>query len=259
MPARAPGTAGRLAQAPRTTDRGRLNHLTAKEAREAPDVVTGEFMINGNKALVLFDSGATSSYVTTKFVIQYSLPMTLREKPIVTSSPLGDKKSIFACKWVKIMIRGLPFAADLTVLQSNGIDVILGMDWLTAHKGLISCSLRLVTLEHPCGRKIEVEPLSAKGTPLIYNLNNLGEKSLSEVPIVCEYLDGFLEELPGLPLDRDIEFVIDLMPGTAPIAKRPYRISVEELEELKKQLKELLEKQYIRPSTSPWGSPVLFV
>ena len=56
------------AQAPRTTDRGRLNHLTAKEAREEPDIVTGEFMISGNKALVLFDSGTTSSYVTTKFV-----------------------------------------------------------------------------------------------------------------------------------------------------------------------------------------------
>ena len=125
------------------------------------------------------------------------------------------------------------------------------MDCLTSHKGVISCSPRLVTLEHPSGTKIEVEPLCTKGTPLVYNLNNLGEKSLSELPVVCEYLDVFPEELLGLLLDRDIEFVIDLVPGIAPIAKQPYRMSVEELEELKKQLKELLDKQYIRPSASP--------
>jgi len=69
----------------------------------------------------------------------------------------------------------------------------------------------------------------------------------------------FLEELPWLPPNRDIEFAIDLMPGTTPIAKRPYRMLVEELVELKKQLKELLDKEYIQPSASPWGSPVLFV
>jgi len=79
------------------------------------------------------------------------------------------------------------------------------------------------------------------------------------VPVVCEYPDVFLEELPGLPPDRDVEFVIDLVPGTAPITKCPYRMSVEELVELKKQLQELLDKQYIKPSTSPWRSPVLFV
>ena len=116
MPARTPGAAGRPAQAPRTTDHGYLNHLTAEEAREAPDIVIGVFLINGNRAVVLFGSGATSSYVTTKFVKKYSLSMTLREKPIVTSSPLGDQKCTFACKGVKIMIQGLPFTADLTVL-----------------------------------------------------------------------------------------------------------------------------------------------
>ena len=69
----------------------------------------------------------------------------------------------------------------------------------------------------------------------------------------------FPEELPGMPPDGDVEFVIDLLPGTGPIAKRPYRMSVDELEELKKQLKEFSDKGYIRPSASPWSSPVLFV
>jgi len=84
-------------------------------------------------------------------------------------------------------------------------------------------------------------------------------KILEDVPIVCEYPDVLPKELPGMPPDRDIEFIIDLLPGTGPIAKRPYRMATDELKELKEQLRELHEKGYIRPSSSPWGSPVLFV
>jgi len=233
--------------------------MTEKEARETPEVVTGMYLINGAKALVLFDSGATSSYVSTKFASQNSLPMTIRSRPILSSSPLGDLRCTLECKGVRIMIQGMPFMANLTMLKLEGIDVILGMVWLTKHKGVISCSPRLVTLEHPSGRKIEVEPLKSREVPRMYNLVGSEEQTLHDVPVVCEYPDVFPEELLGLPPDRDIEFAIDLVPGTAPIAKRPYRMSVEELVELKKQLKDLLDKCYIRPSASPWGSPVLFI
>ena len=88
---------------------------------------------------------------------------------------------------------------------------------------------------------------------------NMETKTLEEVPVVNEYPDVFPEELPGMPPDRDIEFVIDLVPGTAPIAKRPYRMAASELAELKKQLEELQRIGFIRPSSSPWGAPVLFV
>ena len=83
--------------------------------------------------------------------------------------------------------------------------------------------------------------------------------SLEEVPIVCEYLDVFLEELPGIPPDWDIEFIIELIPRTGPIAQIPYRLSPQECEELKKQLDAMLRMGLIRPSASPWGSPVIFV
>jgi hypothetical protein len=76
---------------------------------------------------------------------------------------------------------------------------------------------------------------------------------------VCEYPDVFPEELPGMPPDRDIEFSIELLPGTAPISKRPYRLDAKDLVEVKKQIEELLEKGFIRPSSSSWGAPVLFV
>ena len=84
-------------------------------------------------------------------------------------------------------------------------------------------------------------------------------KSLEGVPVVNEYPDVFPDELPGMPPDRDIEFSIDLVPGTSPIAKRPYRMAASELAELKKQLEELQQSGFIRPSSSPWGAPVLFV
>ena len=75
-----------------------------------------------------------------------------------------------------------------------------------------------------------------------------------EVPVVKDYPDVFPEELPGMPPDRDIEFLIELLPGTGPISKRPYQMPANDLEEIKKRIKELLEKGYIRPSSSPWGA-----
>ena len=87
----------------------------------------------------------------------------------------------------------------------------------------------------------------------------MSESKLEDIPVVCEYADVFSDDLPGMPPDRDIEFVIELQPGTAPVSKRPYRMLPKELTELKIQLQELLDKGFIRPSSSPWGCPALFV
>jgi hypothetical protein len=90
-------------------------------------------------------------------------------------------------------------------------------------------------------------------------LSQMKVTTLKEILVVQEYPDVFPEELPGMPPDHDIEFLIELLPRTPPISKRPYRMSVNELVELKKQLAELQAKGFIRPSSSPWGAPVLFV
>jgi hypothetical protein len=90
-------------------------------------------------------------------------------------------------------------------------------------------------------------------------LNQVHGNSLEDIRVVQEYLDVFLEELPGMPPDHDIEFIIDLLPGTPPISMRPYRMPVNELVELKKQIVELQSKGFICPSSSPWGAPVLFM
>jgi hypothetical protein len=145
----------------------------------------------------------------------------------------------------------------MIILESSGIDVILGIDYLTKYDGVISCAKRMVTLTSPQGERIEVNvSLPATAEAMV---NQLEDKSLEHIRIVCEYPDVFSEELPGMPPDRDIEFSIELLPGTAPISKRAYQMDVKDLIELKKQIEELLEKYFIRPSSSPWGAPDLFV
>jgi len=82
---------------------------------------------------------------------------------------------------------------------------------------------------------------------------------INKFPVVCKYLDVFPEDVPGLPPQREIKFTIDLVPGSRPMSIAPYRMSPLELAKLKKQIEELLDKQFIRPSVSPWGAPVLLV
>jgi hypothetical protein len=142
-------------------------------------------------------------------------------------------------------------------LESIGIDVILGIDYLTKYDGLISCAKRMVTLTSLQGERIKVNvSMPAEAEAMV---NQLEEKSLENIRIVCEYLEKFMKELPGMPPDHDIEFSIELVPGTASISKRPYRMDIKDLVELKKQIEELLEKGFIHPSSSPWGALVLFV
>ena len=87
----------------------------------------------------------------------------------------------------------------------------------------------------------------------------MGESHIEDVPVVCEFPDVFPEELSGLPPPREVEFTIELVSGAEPISKAPYRMAPLELQELKEQLQELLDRSVIRPSVSPWGAPVLFV
>jgi hypothetical protein len=104
------------------------------------------------------------------------------------------------------------------------------------------------------------EPVvTAKGVANHAKVKQLDASQGSEVPVVNEFSDVFPQELPSMPPDRDIMFVIESKPGTTPIYKTPYRMATPELAELKEHIKELLEKGFIRPSTSPWGGPVIFV
>jgi hypothetical protein len=163
---------------------------------------------------------------------------------------------------VNLKIRGVDFVANLIVLESKGIDVILGMDWLSKYKVLIDCAKKSVKMTTPEGKEMEfiAEPVvTAKGVANCAKVNQLDASQGSKMPVVNEFPNVFPEELLGMPPDRDIEVVIELKPGTAPIYKTPYRMATPELAELKEHVKELLEKGFIHTSSSPWGAPVIFV
>jgi hypothetical protein len=131
------------------------------------------------------------------------------------------------------------------------------MDWLRKYNEVILCAKRAIRLTKGDGTVVEFSAtIPAEQVTL---LNKVQGTSLNEIGIAQEYSDVFPEELPGMPPDHDIEFMIELLPGTPPISKRPYRMPVNELMELKKQIAELQSKGFIRPSSSPWGAPVLFV
>jgi hypothetical protein len=139
----------------------------------------------------------------------------------------------------------------------ESVDIILGTDWLSRHHALIDVATRAVEIHSPICGEITLY-LPNQGCNHSCALSMV-ESPVERIPVVYEYPDVFPDELLGMPPDRDIEFSTELQPGTAPISKRPYRMPLAKLAELKKQLQELLDKGFICPSTSPWGCQALFV
>ncbi|GJT14947.1 putative reverse transcriptase domain-containing protein [Tanacetum coccineum] len=139
-----------------------------------------------------------------------------------------------------------PFNIDLMPVDLGSFDVIIGMDWLEKYHAVIVCDEKIVRI--PFGNKI-----------LIKAEDKSKEKRLEDVIIVRDFLKVFLEGLPGITPTRQVEFQINLVHGAAPVAWAPYRLAPSKMKELLNQLQELSDRGFIRPSSSPWGAPVLFV
>ncbi|KAA0067305.1 ty3-gypsy retrotransposon protein [Cucumis melo var. makuwa] len=217
---------------------------TADKAERAGTVVTGTLLILGHYALVLFDSGSSHSFISLVFVRQMGIEIEPLGSILSVSTPSGAvmlaKDKIKACQ---VGVANHVLDVTLLVLHMRDFDVILGMDWLSANHASIDYSRKEGTWGILASVVDTTEP----------------EVSLSSEPIVREYPDVFSDELPRFPPLMEVDFAIELEPGTAPISRAPHRMASAELKELKVQLQELLDKGFIRPSGSPWGAPVLFV
>jgi hypothetical protein len=207
--------------------RARVNHVDAQEAQQALGVVLGEFLVEFTPAAVLFDSGASHSFIATSFVENHGIPTASLEIPLVTRTPGLDLLCRLKCSQVRIILSGVVFLADLAVLPSHGIDLILGMDWLTKHNGVISCTDKTILLTNHYGKSVSCKAQPPAQDPMVFSI------AAESISMVEEFMDVFLEDLPGMPPKREVEFYIDLIPGTAPIAKRPYHMAPTELAELK--------------------------
>nr|GFA62979.1 putative reverse transcriptase domain-containing protein [Tanacetum cinerariifolium] len=246
---------------------------------EDPKVVTGTFLLNNHYATALFDSGADRSFVSTKF----STLINIKPVEIDTSYEveLADGKIVSTNNVLKgctLNLLNNSFSIDLMVIELGSFDVIIGMDWLSKNDAAILCGKKKVRI--PLKNKAliiegdrnqsRLKIISCiKARKYIDNGCELflaqvtgtvsKEKRVEDVLVIRNFPEVFLEDLPGLSPPRQVEFRIDLVPGATPVARAPYRLAPSELKELSEQLKELSEKGFIRPSSSLWGAPVLFV
>jgi hypothetical protein len=165
------------------------------------------------------------------------MPIATMKHTMLISSPGGEMRTKHICPAVSITIRWVDFPLNLILLDSKGIDIILGMDWLSKYDEVIQCARKAVKLTKKDETSAEFVALVQSGSDS--KLNQTKAIALEDIRVVQDYPNIFLEELPSMPPDRDIEFHIELLPGTPPISKRPYRMPVNELVELKKQIAEL--------------------
>jgi hypothetical protein len=236
---------------------GRLNFTTMADILEGAPVLTGIFLVLNYPAIILFDSGASHSFISTKFSAKCQLPFHHTNGGITISTPGGKVATYQINRHVPIRLGSFIFKTTLLIMGLDSVDIILGTDWLSRHHAVIDVAARAIEIHSPLDGEINLYLLD-QGCPRSCAFTMI-ESPVERTSVVCEYPDVFLDELPGMPPDRDIEFAIELQPGTAPISKRPYRMPPAELAKLKQQLQELLDKGFIRPSTSPWGCPALFV
>ncbi|GJU85264.1 putative reverse transcriptase domain-containing protein [Tanacetum coccineum] len=229
---------------------GRAYMLRDKNAHQDPNVVMGTFHLNQHLARVLFDSGADKSFVSISLASMLNIPPitldTTYDIEMADGNLVGTNTVIQGCT---LILLNQPFEIDLMPIKLGSFDVVIGMDWLSKYHARIICDEKVVHIP------IDGETLIIRAQVM----EKSDERRLEDIPIVREFLEVFPEDLPGLPPVRQVEFQIDLMPGAVPVAREPYRLTPSEMHELSDQLQELADRGFIRPSTSPWGSPVLFV
>ncbi|KAK8714256.1 hypothetical protein V6N13_149449 [Hibiscus sabdariffa] len=251
-----------------------------REGHNDTDVIAGNFSLQSLTLLSLIDSGSTHSYILSDHAKLLDVPCEVLDVGVNVTSSFGDtvvvRKLYRRCP---LMVQGYVFPVDVMELSFYGFDVILGMDWLVEHRARVDFETKRVSLKLADDHEVvvvgenikflsnvvstlEAQRLMDDGCQayLAYVMNpNMGEARPRDIRTVWDFPGVFPEELPGLPPDREVEFVIETHADSAPVSISPYRMAPKELKELKTQLQELLDRGFIRPSTSPWGAPVLFV
>nr|GEY80889.1 putative reverse transcriptase domain-containing protein [Tanacetum cinerariifolium] len=266
--------------------RGKAYVLGGGDVNPDSNVVTGTFFLNNHYASVLFDSGLDRSFVLTTFsTLLDIIPNTLDVSYVVELAYRRVSKTNTVLRGCTLELLGHPFNIDLMPVELGSFDVIIGMDWLANHLAMIVCDEKIVLISYGDevliiqgdrngkGKKSKLSIISCtktqkyikKGCPIFLEQvmkketkDKSEKKRLKDVSIVRDFLEVFLEELPGLSPTRQVEFQIDLVLGAAPVERASYRLAPSELQELSTQLQELSDR-FIRPSSSPWGSPILFI
>ncbi|GJR49256.1 reverse transcriptase domain-containing protein [Tanacetum coccineum] len=228
---------------------GRAYMLRDKNAQQDPNVVTSIFLLNQHLVRVLFDFGADRSFISLSLASMLNiLSITIDTFYNIEMADGNLVSTNTIIKGCTLTLLNQPFKIDLMPIKLGSFDVVIGMVWLSKYHAKILCDEKVVHI-----------PIDGETLIIRVMEKKADEKRLEDIPVVKEFPDVFPEDLPGIPPVRQVEFQIDLIPGAAPIARTPYRLAPSEMQELSNQLQELTDRGFIRPSTSPWGAPVLFV
>ncbi|GJV68111.1 putative reverse transcriptase domain-containing protein [Tanacetum coccineum] len=251
--------------------RGQAYVIRDAKNNQGPNVVTGTFLLNNCYVTILFDSGADKSFVDVRFChlldIKPAKLNTSYEVELVDGKVVCTNTVLKGCT---LNLLDHLFDIDLMPIELGTFDVIIGMDWLVERDAVIVCGKKEVHVPYKnktlvvkgdsgASRLKVISCIKARkyierGSQLFLaqvTEKEPSKKQLQDVPVICNFPEVFPDDFPGLPPPRQVEFRIELVPGAAPVARAPYRLAPSELKELSDQLKELLEKGFIRPSSSP--------
>ena len=244
---------------------GQMFAATVAQALGDSAVVAGTVLVGSINATVLFDSGCTHTFVTPRFAKSLALPIVDLGFTLEVTTPSGQvNASGQVIRNVNVQVQHNLLSANLILFSMNEFDIIFGMDWMSKNKAIIDTWKKKVYFRvgkkrcvfQGVGRAIaskffgyqHIKRYVNSGAELfmaMFMSSMTKEKSVDDVPVVKLLTDVFPDDIPGLPPAREVEFVIDLIPGTAPISRAPYRMTPLELKELKAQLEELLKQGFV--------------
>jgi hypothetical protein len=200
---------------------GQIYYTQVATTPEGEPVMMGTFLVANHPAVILFDSGASHTFISKKFVEQHCIPYNESREGFIIHSPGGQIFTKEVAFHVPITLAERNFPTNMIVLKGQDIDVILGMNWLAQHKAILNTNLRTIRLSYGQEEVLLSIPVAIPAKPFV-RIYEAIIPEIQDIPVVCEFSDVFPEDLPGLPPKRDVEFVIELKPGTAPISRRSY-------------------------------------
>jgi len=222
---------------------GRVFALTTTEATQSGNLVQDTCLLFGNSVVVLYDLGVTHSFVSNECVRRLRLVMRELWCELIIATPASGKVSTsFVCVGCPMEVAGHRFKVNLICLPMEGLDVILGMDWLSSNHVVIDCGRRRVVFPNTAGLELissnqAVKEIEAGATCFMivaHTEKMSAAERISRIPVVEEYADVFPNEIPKLPPSKDVDFTIDLIPRAGPVSMASYRMGLVELSKLKK-------------------------
>jgi hypothetical protein len=194
----------------------KVNQVSVDATPDGSNIVLSMFYVNATLATILFDSGATHLFMSTRYTNTNEIPLLSMRKPMIVITPKGPIEANQMTRRLTLTIMGREFGATAIILEASSIDLILGMSWLRKAKAIIAWGRGTIELTSPKGETFQVQiAVTTSSKRAIYFIHE--EFVGDNIRVVRDFPDVFPEELPGMPPDREVEFVINLLPGTAPI------------------------------------------